>query len=210
MLAGYSVEVIFIIRNQRELLPSIYAQWIKARIAFRSFDHFYRVTKKEWHFPHILKRWSDAYGVENMKCAVLRPKSDAIQLFSECCGEDGGVREILRDTNIRMNAGINPALLRFLVLFDRLNSRNKISSTFPGWNHIEPSRPDRNARLREKLVNFLEIRSKSRFGKSRWNLSKKLQSEIAAEYEATNTEFHAKYLAQEPKDWFDSVKSKCI
>lgn len=200
LLSGYSVEVIFIVRNQRELLPSTYAQWIKARIAFRSFEHFYRVTKQEWHFTRIIERWRDAFGVENIRCGVIRPKTDALQIFAGCCG-GADITEILKNTRIRINAGINPALLSVLVIFDLFNSRNKIGSVFPGWNHIEPSRSDRNAGLRARLVEFLEKQTNGRIGKGRWDLGDKMLREIDTEYVGSNQEFHARYLGQESQDW---------
>ena len=207
LLSGYSVEVIFIVRNQRELLPSIYAQWIKAGIVFLSFEHFYRVTKQEWHFSRMLARWSNAYGAENMKCGVLRPGADAVQIFAECCG-GGEMGEMLKSTNIRINASINPRLLSLLTLFDHFNSRNKIGSVFPGWNHIEPSRPDRNAGLRFRLVEFFEKQTNGWFGKGRWDLGGVVDEQMALEYGWTNKEFHSKYLGQEPQVWIDATTRK--
>lgn len=193
LLSGYTVEVVFIVRNQKELLPSIYAQWIKEEIAFRSFDHFYRVTKQEWHFTEIIARWSEAYGAENIKCGTLCPGADAVRVFAQCCGvvELG---DILKDTNIRINAGINPMLLPLIVLFDRFHSRNKIGSVFPGWNRIKASRLGRNERLRARLVAFLEKQTNGRFGKGHWDLGEKKVREIAMEYAMSNREFHARYL----------------
>jgi hypothetical protein len=201
VISHYFVEIIFITRNQRELLPSIYAQWIKAGIVFTSFQHFYNVTKKEWHFTNILERWSDAYGIGNIKCGILRPNGDAIQLFSECSGEEN-IGNILKDTRIRINGGINPTLLSTLVFFDKLNSRNKIGETFPGWNEIEPSCPERNSAMRERLVGLLEKQTKGWIGKGRWKLGHKMEMEIVDEYMGTNSEFHSKYLGLEPKNWF--------
>ena len=208
LLSGYSVEVVFIVRNQRELLPSIYAQWIKEGIAFRSFEHFYKVTKQEWHFTRILERWSEAYGAENMKCGVLRPGADAVQIFAECCG-GGKIGEMLKSTNIRINAGINPSLLSLLALFDRFNSRNKIGSVFPGWNRIKPSRPDRNSGLRARLVEFLEKQTNGWFGKGRWDLGGVVEEQMALEYGGSNKEFYSKYLRQEPQGWTDGATRKC-
>jgi hypothetical protein len=200
LLSGYLVQVIFIVRNQRELLPSIYAQWIKAGIAFKSFEHFFSVTKQEWHFTRIIERWADAYGSENIKCGILRAGGDSVEIFAECCG-GGEMNKLLKNTKIRINAGINPMLLPVIVFFDRFNSRNKIGTTFPGWNHIEPSHPDRNPRLRSKLVGLLENQTKGSFGKGRWNLN--MDEQMDSEYWATNKEFHSKYLAMEPQDWLD-------
>jgi len=208
MLSGYSVEVIFIVRNQRELLPSIYAQWIKAGILFRSFEHFYRVTKQEWHFTRIIKRWGNAYGMQNIRCGVISPKADAVQIFAECCG-GGDLADVLKNTRIRINAGINPSLLSLLALFDRFNSRNKIGSVFPGWNRIEPTRPDRNAGLRARIVEFLEKQTNGKFGKGRWDLGDKMVQEIASEYAMSNREFHARYLGQETQDWIGDVTKNC-
>lgn len=202
LLSGYSVEVIFIVRNQRELLPSTYAQWIKAGIAFRSFEHFYRVTKKELHFTGIIERWGNAYGKHNIRCGVIRPKADAVEIFAECCG-GGEIMEVLKNTRIRINAGINPSLLPLIVLFDRFNSRNKIGSVFPGWNHIEPSRPDRNPRLRVRLVEFLEKQTNGQFGKGRWDLGENMVKELELEYGKSNREFHARYLGRESQDWME-------
>jgi hypothetical protein len=198
LLSVYSVEVIFIARNQGEHLPSVYAQWTKAGIVFRSFKHFYEVTKKEWHLTRIIERWSEAYGVENMKCGLLRPGEDAVGIFAELSGV-GEVGEMLKNTRIRINAGIHPGLLSLLALFDRFNSRNKIGSVFPGWNHIEPSRPDRNARLRGRLVALLEKLNKGRLGQGRRNLGRAMEEKMALEYEGTNMEFHSKYLRQEKR-----------
>jgi hypothetical protein len=200
LISGYSVNVIFIVRNQKELLPSTYAQWIKARIAFRSFEHFYRVTNQEWHFTRIIERWENAFGAENIRCGVITPKADAVQIFAECCG-GVEISEVLKNTRIRINAGMNPSLLPFLVFFDRFNSRNKIGSVFPGWNLIEPSRPDRNADLRTILVEFLERQTNGKIGKGRWDLGKKMLNLIDAEYQKSNWEFHARYLAHESPDW---------
>jgi hypothetical protein len=207
MLKGYSVEVIFIVRNQRELLPSIYAHWIKAGIVFRSFEHFYRVTKQEWHFTRIIERWSEAYGAENMKCGILRPGADAVRIFAECCGGREMVK-MLKNTRIRINAGINPRLLSLLVLFDRFNSRNKIGSVFPGWNHIEPAHHDRNALLRARLVELLQKQTSGRFGKGRWYFRKEIDEEMNMEYEASNREFHSKYLRHDSGVWFGATTNK--
>jgi len=202
MLSGYFVKIIFITRNQTELLPSIYAQWTKAGIVFRSFRHFYQVTKQEWHFNEILERWSIAYGKENIMCKVLEPKGDAVKAFSACCG-DGDLAEILAKTQLpRGNMSINSKLLLILVLFDRFNSWNKIGSVFPGWNRIEPSRPDRNADIRGKLVQFLEIYSARWCKGSGSKLTKSIEAEIAAEYQETNERFHVEYLGCEPQNWF--------
>jgi hypothetical protein len=200
LLSGYLVEVIFIVQNQRELLPSIYAQWIKAGIAFQSFEHFFSVTKQEWHFTRIIERWADAYGSENIKCGILRPGGDSVEIFAECCG-GGEMNRLLKNTKIRINASINPSLLPLIVLFDRFNSRNKIGTIFPGWNHIEPSRPDRNPGLRSRLVRLLENQTKASFGIGRWDLG--IDEQMDSEYGATNKEFHSKYLAMEPQDWLD-------
>ena len=194
LLSGYSVKIIFITRNHRELLPSIYAQWTKAGIIFRSFKHFYQVTKQEWHFTAIVERWALAYGTENILCGELCPKSDAIKIFAECC-QDRNLCEILNKTNLpRINASINQKLLTILVLFDRLSSRNKIGSVFPGWNRIEPSQPDRNAGLREKLVQYLEVLSERWGRRGGWRHREEMEEEIAAEYLETNKRFHATYL----------------
>lgn len=200
LLLGYSVEVIFIARNQRELLPSIYAQWMKAGIIFRSFGHFFSVTKKELHFIHILERWSAAYGANNVKCGILSSNGEAIQIFAECCGISS-LNEILKNTRIKINSSINPLLLSVLVLFDLMNSRNKVGPFFPGWNRIEPSRPDRNATVRGRLVEVLEMQTNGKFGKIKWRLGKKWDKKIAEEYQETNKIFQSKYLIHLPEEW---------
>jgi len=199
LLSGYLVEVIFIVRNQRELLPSIYAQWIKAGIAFQSFEHFFSITKQEWHFTRIIERWADAYGSENMKCGMLRPGGDSVEIFAECCG-GGEMNKLLKNTKIRINAGINPTLLPLIVFFDRFNSRNKIGTIFPGWNHIEPSHPDRNPGLRSRLVNFLEKKTNGNFGKGCWKLGDKIILQIDSYYAISNRDFKFKYLKENLRD----------
>ena len=203
LLSGYSVKIIFITRNQRELLPSIYAQWTKAGIIFRSFKHFYQVTKQEWHFTAIVERWAVAYGRENVLCAALGPKGDSVQAFIACCGERDLV-EILEKTHpIRVNKSINQKLLAILVLFERLNRRNKIGSVFPGWNRIETSQPERNAGLRKKLVQYLELYSERWCKGGGWKLPKEVAAEISDEYRETNRCFHTTYINHRPKDWFN-------
>ena len=205
LLSGYSVEVIFIIKKHKELLPSIFSQWIKSGIAFQSFEHFYSVTKQEWHYTRIIERWSEAYGADNIKCGILRSGSDAVEIFADCCGV-GEMRTMLKNTQIRINASMNPKLLLLIMLFDRFNSRNKIGSVFPGWNHIEPSCPDRNSGIRSRLLGFLEKQNKGASHKGRWKLTRGMEAKIASEYLETNERFYAIYLKGKNKDVVDSKK----
>lgn len=203
VLSGYSVKVVFIIRNQRELLPSICSQWIKAGIEFRSFEHFYSVTKQEWHFTKIIDRWSQAYGVENIKCGILRSGSDAVEIFADCCG-DREMTKLLTHTQIRINGGMNPRLLWLIVLFNRFKGGKKIGSVFPGWNNIEPSQANQNDALRKKLLQYLEVYSVRLCKGGGWKLPKTIEAEILVYYWETNKLFHSTYLNCQNNEWLDS------
>jgi hypothetical protein len=198
---NYLVNIIFVTRNQRELLPSIYAHWTKAGIAFKSFDHFFRVTRQEWCFAKIIKRWASAYGLGNVHCGVLCPGDDAVKVFALCCGDKniGGILE--KTEELRINASINSKLLVILNLFDRLHSPNIIGNIFPGWDRIEPTSPDRNESTRHKLVTILENFSKKWFKPSPWRISKKQELEIIQEYKDTNRLFHESCLGNNTDYW---------
>jgi hypothetical protein len=202
ILSGYLVKIIFLFRSQWELLPSVYAQWTKAGILFRSFSHFYTATKKEWNFDYILKRWSDAYGKQNIHCGLLQEKMNVGRVFAKCIDEKITNWTQGEEDLPRINKSINWDLIAILKIFDLCNSKNIIMGDFPGWNYIEPSRPDRNEAIRQRIIKALEKASQIIPQRKNNTINTNRKKEISNYYLKSNIVFHEKYLKEFSEKWY--------
>jgi hypothetical protein len=194
LLKPFHVRIIFLARNQTELLPSIYAYWKKVGILFKSFDHFFRVTCEQWNFHLIVERWSLAFGKQNIACGFLEENLDSVELFSHLTNNEEMVRIIKSPRNLRLNRSMHPTLLYLLELFDWISRVKFLGEEFCGWNRIEPVSLQDTPSLRQKFVNKLHnINEKFFKGKHPPLLTPQQQKTVADYYLISNKSFRTKY-----------------
>jgi hypothetical protein len=139
LFSSCAVRILFLGRDQTDLLPSIFSQWTKAAIRFESFESFFEATKELWHFPKLLDRWRELFGIESIRCHFLKKNENAVSVFAGFF-EDTQCRSILNGgKNERLNSSLSSELLKLIFLYDNAHSNHlPIWREFPGWDVIEP------------------------------------------------------------------------
>lgn len=201
LLSDFHITIVFIIRPQWTLLPSIYFQWLKMGITFKDFSTFYAAMREEFHFNQIVMRWAESFGAKHVRCDVLVGDADAITTFAELIDREDLKQCLSRELSPRINTSINSSLLAILAAFDRCFADKVYDSEFPGWEHLKPLHRGNYSRTRQGLVSVME-RITECLPRSGRFLSPAMKSDICKYYQTSNKAFHNFYLTQRAPDWF--------
>ena len=190
---NYNFKIIFLGRNQETLLPSIYSQWCKTGVFISGFNKFYSDTRHLWHFPVILQRWSNLFGVSNIHCRILLKDDNSVSVFSEIFSEISEHRLIANSISVRANESLPYLCLIILKIFDRANRRCNFKNGFPGWDKVHPENPYKNAQLRANILYALESYSRKNKILKPFKISKKQINDIVKYYSESNLLYSAVY-----------------
>ncbi len=205
LFSACRVRILFLGRDQTDLLPSIFSQWTKAAIRFESFESFFEATKELWHFPKLLDRWRELFGIENIRCHFLKNNENAVSVFAGYF-EDSQCRSILKGgKNERLNGSLSSELLKLIFLYDNAHSNQvPIWKEFPGWDLIEPVS---HAAFCDERVQFLaEIeRLSSLIPSPPQNIiNSQVYTLIKSTYAESNRSFLVEYCRRDPLKIMDS------
>lgn len=208
ILKKYNVEIIFITKHQAVLLPSIFAHWYKSGIIYKDFSAFFQLTREEWRYSHIVKRWSDLFGVENLKCRILSKNDDATEIFIKCLNNKKIKKLVSEKKQDRLNKSFNEDFIKLLSLFDQVSKEIKPLADFPGWDKIEPISTTGIDNIRLEFIALIEKISTSEGFSSKSFQNNSMTKEITDYYRESNTEFHNKYLKDKSIKWIENEDVK--
>ncbi len=200
----YEVKIFFFGRAQQKLLPSIYSHWSSVGIGFRNFKSFYNLTKNQWNFKRILKRWSEKFGIHNICCNIIQGGDNSLDSFARMFSENTRYQLSYNNVDYRCNESLPRIELYVLKIFDRLLHPFSFHSTIPDWERIELDVRDRNTWLRSRLLMMMQQTSKAFPRRTRSLLTKAEKEEICSFYYESNREFHRIYLKNQPRQWFEN------
>ena len=201
-LDKYKVSIIFIVRHQSSLLPSIYLQWLKLGINYRNFNEYFSAIKNEFDFNKILFRWVAAFGESNIKCDVLSVgKPDSVKVFSELIKNKDLYSILTRDISPQINQNLNPFLLNVLRFLDWSFGWSFQNENFPGWDCLVPNQKGIYPKARIRVVKAIE-RISSLIPRCGNIIDQKIKENISNYYYCSNQQFHKTYLKEELSEWF--------